>query len=83
MAREKRFAVILMDIDLPKLNGVEAMKIIRKESSFQGLMIALTAWSQDEVKQKYGPAGFDGYLTKPLSPEKLLELIESLSVDHT
>ncbi len=80
MARKKPFDVILMAIDLPKRNGVEAMKFIRKDSSFQGLILALTAYSHEEVNQKFGPAEFDGYLNKPLSPEKLMELLKKLAV---
>ncbi|MBF0288914.1 MAG: AAA family ATPase [SAR324 cluster bacterium] len=72
------FDIILMDIDMPKLNGIEAAKVIRKQNYQHAKIIALTSYSREEVDEKFGPTDFDGYLNKPLDPDKLLKVLSTL-----
>jgi len=76
------YELILMDIDLPKVNGVEATMLIRK-ISFSSKIIAVTGYSEEEVVQKYGTSAFDGYLPKPLYRESLVPLVQQLFAKAT
>jgi CheY-like chemotaxis protein len=71
--------VILMDIQMPVMNGVEALELIRQEetdSSKHTPVIALTADALKGTKEKLIKAGFDGYLTKPV---KIRDLADELA----
>lgn len=76
------FDVILMDIRMPEMDGYEATKRIRKMESGKDVpIVALTADAVDGVSEKAKRAGMNAYLTKPLYPEKLSELIKKLLMD--
>ncbi|KAF5732396.1 histidine kinase CKI1 [Tripterygium wilfordii] len=69
---------ILMDCEMPTMNGYEATRQIRKEEEKYGIhipIIALTAHTAGEVGKMIEAAGMDVYLEKPLKPEHLLEAI--------
>jgi two-component system CheB/CheR fusion protein len=71
--------LVLLDIGLPKLNGYEACRRIRKEPWSQGMMlVALTGWGQEEDRTRASEAGFDGYLVKPVDYADLEKLMASL-----
>lgn len=72
--------VILMDIKMPKLNGYEAFRQIKKLRP-NIKIIAQTAYSSIEDKSKIETFGFDGYISKPIDKEKLFALIEILMKD--
>lgn len=68
--------LILMDIQLPEIDGYEATRRIKKIPDLQGIpIIAVTSYalSGDEIKAR--EAGCDGYVSKPFSPRALLEII--------
>ncbi|MFL9829963.1 ATP-binding protein [Flavobacterium sp. ST-87] len=67
--------LVLMDIKMPVLNGFEAVEQIRPIRP-ELPIIAQTAYSSSEDKMKIEKAGFDDYITKPLSRERLFELID-------
>ncbi|MBD0723708.1 hypothetical protein B6A10_00785 [Flavobacterium sp. L1I52] len=67
--------LVLMDIKMPVLNGFEAIEQIRVFRP-QLPVIAQTAYSSSEDKVKIEQAGFDDYITKPLSRERLFELMD-------
>ncbi|MEX1232216.1 MAG: PAS domain S-box protein [Planctomycetaceae bacterium] len=69
--------VILLDIGLPKLNGYEACRRIRRQPDGDKInMIALTGWGQEGDKQKALQAGFDQHCTKPVDVSSLIPLLE-------
>lgn len=71
-----RIDLVLMDIMMPEMNGLEAMREIRKNSQWQDLpIIALTAKARKDDQQDCLLAGASDYLAKPLDVEKLLSLI--------
>ncbi|MGB9591751.1 MAG: response regulator, partial [Candidatus Kryptoniota bacterium] len=58
--------VILLDIQLPEMDGIEILKRIRdKEETRRIKVIALTAYTMRGDREKFESAGFDGYLPKP------------------
>lgn len=60
-------ALILMDVQLPGIDGVEALGRLRAEASTADiLVVALTAFAMREDRERLLAAGFDGYLEKPL-----------------
>jgi PAS domain S-box-containing protein len=76
-AAQLRPDVVLMDLGLPSLSGLEACRRIRREPWGENLVIfALTGWGQDADRRRTGDAGFDQHLVKPVDPRVLMSLIE-------
>ncbi|NQU59338.1 MAG: response regulator [Rhodospirillales bacterium] len=70
------FDIVLMDIQMPVMDGVAATKEIRKKWPSKNLpIIALTAHAFEEERQRCLKAGMDDHITKPISREKLLKAI--------
>lgn len=69
------YDLIILDIQMPGLDGYEVVKILRK-SLFDGKIIALTAHTTKGEREKCVNSGFDEYLSKPVSQFKLLQTIE-------
>ena len=81
-ARKGGFDLILMDIQMPVLGGVEALEAIRAEEKAQGghlPVIALTADALKGTEEKLLKAGFDGYLTKPVRTKELADELTRLT----
>jgi len=77
MANQELPDMILMDINLPGMNGIEAVKTIRKIEKIADIpVVAITANAMTHDINKAMEAGFEGYITKPF---KLNDIIEALS----
>jgi CheY-like chemotaxis protein len=78
-AREKRPAIVFLDIDMPRMNGIEACRELRALDGDGGepTIVMLTAAGPD-VEPEARAAGADLFLTKPFSPLDLLQLVDSL-----
>jgi CheY-like chemotaxis protein len=64
---EHRPDIVLMDISLPDMDGIDVLKLIRSDSLLPRIpFIALTAHAMSGDKEKYLQAGFDDYISKPL-----------------
>lgn len=74
----KHYDIILMDINMPEMDGVEAMQKIRDvfPAEEQPYIIAVTANAMIGDKEKYLASGMDGYVSKPIRPELLLDAIK-------
>jgi len=75
---EKPYDIILMDIQMPHLNGLDTTKIIRDKEKNTGKhipIIAVTAHGMKEDRKKCLEAGMDQYITKPVNPEELNKVI--------
>jgi len=71
--------LILMDIRLPYEDGYSALKKIRNNLNFNHVpVIAVTAEASQEQMQKARAAGFDGFLGKPLDPDKFPDQIQRI-----
>jgi signal transduction histidine kinase/DNA-binding response OmpR family regulator/HPt (histidine-containing phosphotransfer) domain-containing protein len=71
--RESYFDVVLMDLQMPIMDGYHATRIIRSEAKFDGLpIIAMTAHALNDVRERCLHMGMNGYVTKPLDVDELL-----------
>lgn len=79
--RDKRPDVVLCDLGLPDIDGLDVCREVRKSAiEPQPVMIALTGWGREEDLKRTHEAGFDHHLVKPVDLEKLQILIENLDV---
>jgi two-component system cell cycle response regulator DivK len=71
--------LILMDIQLPILNGYEAIRRIKADSTLQPIpIIAVTSYALSGDRERAKIAGCDGYVAKPYSPRQLLATVRRL-----
>ena len=75
LVKEKHYDLILMDIQLPKLDGVETTKVIRNEMKLDIPIIALTADAIKKDIDHYLSIGMNDYLTKPFKEKALFNII--------
>jgi len=74
LALEKSPALILMDIQLPGMDGITALKQLRADPKTKGIpVIAITASAMTHNRQTMLAEGFDGYQTKPITLKDFLE----------
>ena len=78
--RHQAFDLILMDVQMPNVDGIEATKLIRRDRPTLPI-IALTASVSAEEKARCFQAGMTGYLTKPFKPHELFAIIEGIADD--
>jgi CheY-like chemotaxis protein len=80
-AMENQYDLILMDVRMPEIDGLSATREIRSRLPFghQPVIFGLTAHASTEYRDICLAAGMNGYLTKPLEPEKLRDLLEELA----
>lgn len=77
MAREKRPDLILMDIQLPGMDGITAMKQLKADPNTQNIpIIAITASAMTNNRTTMLAEGFDGYQTKPISLKDFLAEVQ-------
>jgi signal transduction histidine kinase/DNA-binding response OmpR family regulator len=79
--RDRVFDLVLMDVQMPEMNGFEAARMIREYEHPTGTrtpIVALTAHAMSGDREKCVAAGMDGYLTKPLRRDELLATIAEL-----
>ncbi|MEQ6916373.1 response regulator [Halomonas aquatica] len=78
MARDQRPALILLDINLPGLNGFEVLEILRNDPMNRGVpIVAVSAITMPDDIKRARRAGFDDYLTKPLDEVAFLETVDA------
>jgi len=76
LAREQHPDLILMDIQLPGIDGIQALRQLRADADTQTIpIIAVTASAMTHDRQKIMAAGFDGYQTKPINVKLFIEAV--------
>jgi two-component system cell cycle response regulator DivK len=79
MARENMPALILLDIQMPVMNGLAVIRELRSDPALRKLKaIAVTSFAMRGDKEKALQAGFDEYVTKPIDTRKFPELIRQV-----
>jgi len=70
-------ALVLMDVQLPGIDGVEALVRLRRDARTETIpVLALTAQAMHGDRERFLDAGFDGYLSKPMDVAELLRTVE-------
>ncbi len=77
IARERKPDLILMDIQLPGMNGIEALKALRAAPATAKIpVIAITASVMQHDRQQIMSAGFDGFIEKPVNLRALFDTVQ-------
>lgn len=82
LARSLRPDVVLMDINMPGTNGIEATRVIKREFPSMGV-IALTIHEEEEYVLELVRAGVSGYVLKDIDPSKLVETVKTVARGHS
>ena len=76
LAIEKKPDLILMDIQLPDIDGIEALRLIRADRALDAVaVIAVSASVMPDDQQKIVTSGFDAFITKPINLKQFLETV--------
>jgi CheY-like chemotaxis protein len=79
IARTQRPEVVIMDINLPGMSGIEALRALRADPVTKGIpVVALTAAASPHDRQRGIQAGFHSYITKPVKVDELLSILGGL-----
>ena len=79
LARASQPALILMDIQLPGMNGMEALRLLRADAATRDIpVMAVTASAMTHDRHKIMAAGFDAYQSKPLNVREFVEAVRGL-----
>jgi two-component system chemotaxis response regulator CheY len=78
-AREVRPSIVFLDIDMPRLDGIETCRRLKSEpSTADATIVMLTGDSDQDAELEARRAGADLFLTKPFSPLHLLQLVDEI-----
>ena len=78
-AKEERPDLVVLDVMMPKLDGFEACRAIKRDAELAGTPVILLSAKARDIDQKQGyEAGADDYITKPFSPGRLVERVHGL-----
>ena len=79
LAQQEHPDIILMDISLPRMDGLEATKLIRNHDRMHAIpVVAVTAHQESDYREEAKASGFDAYVTKPIDFDWLSELMVGL-----
>jgi len=79
LARSRQPALVLMDIQLPGIDGITALKRLRDDPATHAIRVmAVTASAMTQDRQTILAAGFDGYQSKPINVKTFLEAVQEL-----
>jgi signal transduction histidine kinase/ActR/RegA family two-component response regulator len=73
-ALNEKYALVLMDVQMPKMDGHEATQTLRARG-YQGPIVALTAHAMNEERERCLKSGFTDYLSKPIQRDRLVEIL--------
>ncbi|CCH61263.1 hypothetical protein TBLA_0E02100 [Henningerozyma blattae CBS 6284] len=77
----KKYDIIFMDIQMPKMDGLESTTKIRQELKYEGKIVALTAFADESNIKECRDAGMDGFIEKPIKRVALHTLLEEFQQD--
>lgn len=80
MLNQEPYDIILMDVQMPEMDGLEATMMIRKKMQVQPIIIAMTANAMKEDRDECLKAGMDDFLSKPVKLEELINMLGKWSL---
>jgi two-component system cell cycle response regulator DivK len=79
LAASRKPDLVLMDIQLPGMSGIEALKVLRADPATAGIpVIAVTASVMQQDRNLITEAGFDGYIGKPINLKEFLDTVRNM-----
>ena len=79
LARGSKPDLVLMDIQLPGMNGIEALKVLRADAATARIpVIAVTASVMQQDRNLITEAGFDGYIGKPINLKEFIDTVRAM-----
>ena len=78
LTRNNKYDIIFLDHMMPEKDGIETLKelkVQKENPNYETIVVCLTANAVSGAREKYIAAGFDNYLTKPINPDKLEEML--------
>jgi CheY-like chemotaxis protein len=78
-AGSEQYDLILMDVQMPEMDGLETTRLIRRDLPVQPVIIALTANAMVGDREECAQAGMNDYISKPIRLEELMWLLEKYS----
>ena len=83
VAREHKPDIIILDLNMPELNGIEVLSMLRSDATTAHIpILVLSAGAELDASENVLSAGGQAYLHKPLSMKKLLEIVDQYSNSH-
>ena len=83
MAQEQHYDLVITDINMPNMNGIELIQALRQLNGYCGLpILTLTTEATNPMKQQGREAGATGWIVKPFIPKKLLDAVKRPFGDH-
>ena len=79
MIKSRNFQVVLMDVLMPEMDGLEATRYIRANFSHQPIIVAMTANALPEDRETCFQAGMNEYISKPINIETLVDILHQSS----
>jgi DNA-binding response OmpR family regulator len=79
---QDRVRMVLTDIHMPNLEGLEFSRILREERKFTGPIIVLTQQGDNAMIKRAKELGVNGWLIKPFKGDELLQIIKRVLLDH-
>jgi CheY-like chemotaxis protein len=78
---EERVSLILLDLQMPGMDGMETLRAVRATPALSGITVLMLSASEDETERQAAiEAGANGFINKPIAPDRLLALVnQSLS----
>ena len=78
-ARQNKPDIILLDIELPDMSGLEVIKVIKKDTAINSIpVVAFTGYNRHEDQKKFFMAGFAGFISKPFDIQAFPQMVAKL-----
>lgn len=82
LARQHKFDAVFTDIHMPEMDGISLIKALRSLPGYEHIpILALTMTNTDKIKNSGKAAGATGWVNKPVSPPRLLDLLQKLGLN--
>src|SRR5262249_48823947 len=79
LVRESQPHLVLCDVGLPGMDGVEVCRHVKAlPAASHPVMVALTGWGMEAARKRTRDAGFDHHLVKPVAPDKLRDILDTV-----
>lgn len=77
----RHYDMITLDLNMPDMHGLEFLQFVRNQHTFQAIpILVVTTQTDTKIREKILAAGANGFITKPFSPEAILEQVRLLLV---